>query len=520
MTTFHIQQFGCRATQADGAALERQLLDRGYTSIANPAQAAIVVLNTCTVTAAADAQARDAIRKLHVQNPDAKLIVTGCYAQRAPEELSTLPGVTHVVGNSHKPQIPDLLDIVGAGLAPSFPLHAVIQSTAKHDPELLSSTTAFIPTTALLPSSPAPFRTFADAPFPSHEGAQSIAPHPGKIVPSGAAPTPSQILTGDIFAHPEFLSAPIHGGESGHTRPILKIQDGCNLRCAYCIIPSVRGKSRSLTPAAVIREIHSLTSPASPYQAREIVLSGINLGSYGRDLTPRTSFLDLLCRILAETNLDRLRISSIEPQDVTQDLIDLVASTGRIAHHFHMPLQSASNQILNAMHRRYRIAHYAARLDRIHAQLPNAAIGADVIAGFPGETEQDHAATLSFIEQNPFTYLHVFSYSSRPGTKAATHPDQIHSTKIKRRARELRALSEAKSAAFRRAQIGRTLKVLTLHRDEHSLNEQTDVAYTPALSSNYVRVQVPGIFPSNKWVDVAVKSEEGNYVIGEAASAR
>jgi threonylcarbamoyladenosine tRNA methylthiotransferase MtaB len=510
MTTFFIQQFGCRATQADGAALERQLLDRGCTQAPDPATAAIVVLNTCTVTTAADAQARDAIRKIHAQNPHARLIVTGCYAQRAPEELASLPGVTWVVGNSHKPQIPNLITQIAPIVPASVPNHqTVITSEARN----------------LLFPPAAP-----DTPFHSIAGAQFIALHSGKISTPAPPPHAAQILTGDIFAHPEFLSAPIQGGESHHTRPILKIQDGCNNRCSFCIIPFVRGKSRSLPPDAVIREVRALTSPnasaspvgqpilAVPQPAREIVLSGINLGTYGRDFTPRVEFIDLIRLILDETSIERLRISSIEPQDVTQDLVDLFASTDRIAQHFHMPLQSASDCILAAMHRWYRSEHYARRVGLIHDRLPNAALGADVIAGFPGETESDHAATLNFIEQRPFTYLHVFSYSPRPGTKAATAPNQVPSHIIKRRARELRALGESKSAAFRRAQIHRTVRVLTLHRSEHSVTEKTGAAYTPALSSNFLRVQVPGIHPSSHWQDVVVTSEEGKHLIGEPAS--
>jgi threonylcarbamoyladenosine tRNA methylthiotransferase MtaB len=518
MSTFFIQQFGCRATQADGAALERQLLDRGCTLAPDPASASIVVLNTCTVTAAADAQARDAIRKIHAANPAARLIVTGCYAQRAPEELAALPGVSHVVGNSHKPQIPNLI----TQIAPAVPVcpteeGAVIPSEARN----------------LLFPPASPY-----VPFHSLVGAPHAAPALGKSPNlAEASRRHAQILTGDIFAHPEFLSAPLQGGESHHTRPILKIQDGCNNRCSFCVIPYVRGKSRSLPPDAVIREIQSLVGqpilavspsstsstsstscPSSTSTAREIVLSGINLGTYGRDLSPRVELLDLIRRILDETPIERLRLSSIEPQDVTQDLIDLFASTTRIAHHFHIPLQSASDPILAAMHRWYRSEHYARRVDLIHDRLPNAALGADVIAGFPGETESDHAATLAFIEQRPFTYLHVFSYSPRPGTKAASLPNQVPAHIIKCRARELRSLSESKSAAFRRSQIGRTLRVLTLHRDEHSLSMQTGAAYTPALSSNYLRVQIPGIFPSNEWLDVVLSSEEGNYVVGEPSS--
>jgi len=496
MTTFYIHQFGCRATQADGAALERQLLNRGCKVAPDPSVANLVVLNTCTVTAAADAQARDAIRKIHAQNPAARLIVTGCYAQRAPEELAALPGVTWVVGNSHKPQIPILVDSL-----------STIQP-----PETSNN---FVPTAALVPDS-------LDAPFHSFVGARHAVPALGRIPDYEEIPRPAQILTGNIFAHPEFLSAPIQGGESQHTRPILKIQDGCNNRCSFCVIPFVRGKSRSLPPDEVIREIQALTSPnasassvgqpilAVRSSAREMVLSGINLGTYGRDLSPRVEFIDLIRRILEETAVERLRISSIEPLDVTQDLIDLYASTDRIAQHFHMPLQSASDRILAAMHRWYRSEHYACRLDLIHDRLPNAAIGADVIAGFPGETESDHAATVSFIDCHPFTYLHVFSYSPRPGTKAANSPDQVPSHIIKLRARELRALADQKSANFRRTQICRTLRVLTLHRDEHSGSE-----HTPALSSNYLRVQVPGILASNLWQDVVITSREGNYLVGE-----
>jgi threonylcarbamoyladenosine tRNA methylthiotransferase MtaB len=324
-------------------------------------------------------------------------------------------------------------------------------------------------------------------------GPNSLNHHLAELPPS------ANILSGDIFAHPEFLSAPIQGGESGHTRPILKIQDGCNNRCSFCVIPFVRGKSRSLPPNEVIREIQSLAESGS----REIVLSGINLGTYGRDLSPRVEFIDLIRRILDETSLERLRISSIEPQDVTHDLIDLFASTGRIAQHFHMPLQSASDRILAAMHRWYRSEHYARRVDLIHDRLPHAAIGADVIAGFPGESESDHAATLAFIERYPFSYLHVFSYSSRPGTKAASLSNQVPPQIIKHRARELRSLSESKSASFRQSQLGRTLRVLTLHRTPHHDRE----GLTPALSTNYLNVSAPGEYEPNLWLDIQISRE-------------
>jgi threonylcarbamoyladenosine tRNA methylthiotransferase MtaB len=470
MPTFFIEQFGCRATQADGAALERQLLDRGCSSASTPAAADIIVINTCTVTASADAQARDAIRKLHAANPAVRVIVTGCYAQRAPEELAALPGVAWVVGNSHKPQIPELVD--------SLSTAAPVES-ANH----------FFPAAALHADSIAPFHSFV--------GAQHAAPQLAKI------------LTGNIFDRTEFLSAPVLGGEGNHTRPTLKIQDGCNSRCSYCVIPFVRGKSRSLPPDTVIQEIQRLSEAGY----REIVLSGINLGTYGRDLSPRVEFEDLLRRILGETAVERLRISSIEPLDVTQDLVDLFASTDRVAQHFHMPLQSGSDRILAAMHRWYRAEHYARRVELIHERLPHAAIGGDVITGFPGETEDDHAATLGFIERLPFAYLHVFSFSKRPGTKAAALSNEVPSATIKRRARELRALGEKKAAAFRHSQLGRTLRVLTLRSSDGADGSHEDT--TPALSSNYLKLCLSGIHPANSWLDVLISGETGTALVGE-----
>ena len=457
MPTFFIEQFGCRATQADGAALERQLLQRGCTASPEPGFADIVVVNTCTVTASADAQARDAIRKLHAANPKVRVIVTGCYAQRAPEELSRLPGVTWVVGNSHKPQIPELIEALSPQQKPSLSI-------------------GFLPLSAI---------TSASTPA-SHDTAE--------------------ILIGDIFEQKTLLTTPVFGGEGNHTRPTLKIQDGCNSRCSFCVIPFVRGRSRSLPPEDVIRELQRLSEAGY----HEIVLSGINLGTYGRDLSPRVEFEDLLRRILEKTSVERLRISSIEPMDVTRDLVELFASTERIAQHFHMPLQSGSDSILAAMHRWYRAEHYARRVELIRENLPDAAIGADVIAGIPGETEAEHAATTAFIEALPFTYLHVFSYSKRPGTAAASLPNQVPGATIKRRARELRSLGEQKSAAFRVCQIGRTLRILALRQDEGPAS-----CTTPALSSNYLKVRIASAWLANYWLDVRISSVKNDCLVGE-----
>src|SRR5258707_6425180 len=409
MATFYIEQFGCRATEADAAAIERQLLERGYAATSGADSADVIVVNTCTVTAAADLQARQAIHAIHSDNPAARIVVTGCYAQRAPEELAALGGVSWVVGNSHKPEIPRLIGEMTPIL--SQRLRA-----------------GFVPLATI--------------------GGESLSLEQG----------PAKILSGNILEQREVFFESIHGGDGGHTRPVLKIQDGCDSRCSYCIIPQVRGRSRSLAPDRVVEEIRKLAQNG----AREIVLSGINLGSYGRDLKPRVELGQLLRRIVDETAIERLRVSSIEPMDVTADLIALFSANERLARHCHMPLQSGSDRILAAMHRWYRAEHYARRAELVREWLPDAAIGADVIAGIPGETNEDHRATLALIEGLPLAYLHVFSFSARPGTPAADLKDYVPASEIARRARELRALGEQKKAAFRAAQAGRTPRVLRL----------------------------------------------------------
>jgi len=456
MATFSIENFGCRATEADAAALRHGLLAQGLTPTDDHARANVVVLNTCTVTAAADSQAREAVRKIHRANPAARIVVTGCYAQRAPEELAALEGVTWVVGNSHQSEIPG---IVGA-----------LQERAAHGG-------GFVPLARL-----------------AGGDAMSLARGPAKI------------LTGDIFAQTVQVSAPaLDLGD--RTRPILKIQDGCNHRCSYCVIPFVRGRSRSLPPDAVVEQVRAFVAAG----AKEIVLSGINLGAYGRDLAPRAELSAIVRRILHETQLERLRFSSIEPQDVTQDFVALVASSRRIAPHFHIPLQSGCDRILRAMRRWYRAAHYAERLKRIRNALPGAAIGADVIVGFPGETAEEFAATVEFIERLPFTYLHVFSFSERPGTEAAKLEQRVPVAVIRERARCLRALGERKAAMFRASQAGCTLRALTLARQGQD--------WTAALTGNYLKVRVAGRCPANEWREIRLASGGCETRGGCAASA-
>jgi threonylcarbamoyladenosine tRNA methylthiotransferase MtaB len=441
MASFFIENFGCRVTEADASALSRNLLRAGMTAVGDPALADVAVLNTCTVTHRADAEAREAIRKIHRLNPAARIVVTGCYAQRAPEEIAALDGVAWVIGNSHQTEIPGLVRAALAG-----------------------SESGFFPLEQLA------------------AGGMSLARGPAKI------------LTSDVFAQSSwpFASAGSTVAELDRTRPILKIQDGCQNRCSYCVIPFVRGRSHSLLPDDVIREVRSFVSAG----AKEIVLSGINLGSYGRDLSPRAALAAVIRRILEETPLEQLRLSSIEPQDITEEFVALVASSDRIAPHFHVPLQSGSDRILREMHRWYRTGHYAERVELIRRLLPQAAIGADVIVGFPGETREDFDATAEFISELPFTYLHVFSFSPRPGTPAARLSDPVEAVEIRERARALRALGERKTAAFRSSQLGQTLRALTLARSKDN--------WTEALTGNYLKVRIPGRHPANQWHEAIV----------------
>jgi len=473
VSTFHIQNFGCRATQADGAALERQLAERGLTRAASPALADLVILNSCTVTAAADQDARAAIRRVRRRNPKARIVVTGCYAQRAPEEVAALPGVNCVVGNSHKHELAEI------ALGNAF-------------------------------SSPASFISVEDLLL----GGSASADRPPVSV--------SDIFVSDIFAHTELLAAPVFDAPNQRTRPNLKVQDGCDNRCSFCVIPFVRGQSRSLHLERILEEVNTLVS--SGY--REVVISGINLGRWGRDLSgrPRRHFEDLVRAILDQTQLEKLRISSVEPMDWSDELISLAACSLRIAKHAHVPMQSGSDGVLRRMHRKYRPWHYREKIEKIHAAMPTAAIGADVMVGFPGETDAEFESTLRLVEDLPFTYLHVFTYSARPGTPAATMPGQVPAHVANERNRVLRELSEKKKSCFMRTFIGKTLGAITLGMNSQDAEAcdgtvfphqagRTGASFTSALTDNYLKLRVRGHHAPNRWLTAQIEGmEEGVFV--------
>ncbi|MBV8832703.1 MAG: tRNA (N(6)-L-threonylcarbamoyladenosine(37)-C(2))-methylthiotransferase MtaB [Acidobacteriaceae bacterium] len=418
MAKVFVQSFGCRASQADGAAIDAALAESGFESVTFARDADLVVLNTCTVTHSADVDARRIIRGVHREHPNASILVTGCYAQRAPEEIAAMEGVRWVVGNSHKASLASIVAEMWHARHEEY--HGQI------------------------------FRT-------AFEGAI------------------------------EFKATPVRDVREDRTRPNLKVQDGCSNRCSFCIIPAVRGRSRSAPLDEVVQQVNDLAS-----RYAELVLSGINLGRWGRDLPGRLRFVDLLRAVLDRSAVKRLRVSSVEPMDWSDELIEIVGSENRIAKHVHLPLQSGSDAVLKRMFRKYRTRHYAARLERVMESIPDAAIGADVMTGFPGETDVEFQETIRFIEQQPFTYLHVFTYSERPGTAAASLPGTVPVAVRRERTNVLRQLSTRKNEQFRRSLVGRRVPAVTL--EERGA----------ALTTNFVRVQMSRFRDPNELLDLDI----------------
>jgi threonylcarbamoyladenosine tRNA methylthiotransferase MtaB len=420
---YAIVTFGCRVNQADSLRIEEDLLRRGAAE-APASQADLVVVNTCSVTATADQGARQTIRRIARDNPSARIVVTGCYATRQPDDVARLPNVLRVVNNSDKERLPALIDwrSIEGGLAGES--------------------------------------TTADR-FASGDG------------PCGAEISP---------------------GLAGRTAFTLRVQTGCEERCAYCIIPSTRGAGRSLAPDDVVREVERVAAAGF----REIALTGVHLGSYGRDLVPGTSLIELL-RALDSCAADVVfRISSLEPMDCTPDIVALIAASGgRFAPHFHLPLQHASNRVLRLMRRPYTLEHYRRLVGGIVERLPHAAIGSDMIAGFPGETEEDFAWNERYLPGAPLSHLHVFPYSERPGTEAASMAGKVAGPEIRARGARLREIGAALSRRFRASQAGTVRPALTL--------EDGSVAVT----DNYLKVRIPPGRARNERVTVRIEQSAG-----------
>lgn len=459
MPSFRLLTFGCKVNQCDSVGLFQDLTARGWKSAPPGVAPDLILVNTCTVTARADQQARQAVRRLAREYPGAAILVTGCYAQRAPEEVAALPGVRAVVGNREKAALAELINSVNPDSI------SVIVS------ELLGPGANIIPWRGEGKGGGEPsLRILVDSP------SQEFHPWPTSPFP-------------------------------GHTRPRLKIQDGCNHGCAYCIVPQVRGPSRSLARAEVMAALDKLAALGT----REVVLTGVDLGQYGRDLEPPGDLAGLLRRLKSRPWPFRVRLSSLEPHEVTPELLEECAAWENFCPHFHLPLQSGAAAVLRAMGRPYPPQDFRDLVREIHRRLPDAGLGLDVLVGFPGETVDDFEATWSLVEALPVTYLHVFPFSPRPGTPAAQLV-RLLGQEVRRRAQIMRELGRRKKRAFLESQVGQVREVLVEGKDP-------EAGWLKGLSDNFLRVRLPGAAEwRNRLIQVRMAKVQGEIIVGEAAA--
>lgn len=413
---FSIVTFGCRVNQADSLALEEDLRRRGAEP-SNAESADLVIVNTCSVTSSADQGTRQTIRRIARVNPSARIVATGCYATRRPDDVGALPGVIRVITNDDKAHLLDHLELTSV-------------------------------------------ERFGDGDGP--------------------------------------CGSPLEPGLAGRTAFTLRVQTGCDQACTYCIIPTTRGHGRSMPVEGVVRAARRVAESGF----KEITLTGVHLGSYGRDLEPPSSLFELLCE-LQRADLDvTFRISSLEPMDCTPDIVGLVAlSGGHFAPHFHLPLQHASDRLLTAMRRPYTLTDYRRLVDTIAERLPYASIGTDLIVGFPGETDDDFSANLDYLPASPLSHLHVFPYSDRPGTAASRMDGKVDGAVIRERGAKLRAAGAGLTARFEARHVGSVRRALTLEDG------------TLAVTDNYLKVRIPAGHRRNMRVLVRLTEPHAGVVV-------
>ncbi len=392
---------GCKLNFSETSTIGSQFVQKGFEVVDFKGDADVYVINTCTVTENADRECRQIVRRALRANPDAYIIVTGCYAQLRSNDISKIEGVDAVLGSNEK------------------------------------------------------FNIF------------SIIPEFSKDVPSCIQVTPTEKLDEFNFAY--------SSDALGRTRAFFKIQDGCDYLCTYCTIPQARGKSRSTTPNKVVDEFKALVNRGY----KEIILTGVNVGDYGKHIGE--NLYGLLLKMLEVEGDYRIRISSIEPNLLTDEIISLTKSNPKMAKHFHIPLQSGSSKMLKLMKRRYDADDYKKLITKLLKQIPDVGIGVDVIVGFPGETEEDFLITYNFIKELPISYLHVFTYSERPNTPAIEMENPVPIPERKRRTNMLRILSEKKRNVFYNKMIDKNVTVL------FEEGKESDVML--GWTSNYVRAK-------------------------------
>lgn len=431
MKHYTITTLGCKVNQCESSAVGGILEASGYRTGTADDHSDLIIINTCTVTGKAAMQSRQAIRQAVRKNPNAKIVVTGCYAQTAPEEIKAIEGVEYIVGHTDKMAIARVIEQIKPDARGPAIVHKDILKTHCFDP---------------MPS---------------------VAPE-------------------------------------SRTRAYLKVQDGCNAFCTYCIVPHARGRSRSMPMDDAMDHLHNL----SEAQYKEVVLTGIHLGAYGKDLTPKRSLNELLLLMAQRNGAPRLRLSSIEPTEIEMDLIQSAADPDNpVCPHFHIPLQSGDNAILKRMGRPYTREQFSATIDKIRSTLPRAAIGIDALVGFPGENDGAFDQTFSLVESLDITYLHVFPFSPRKGTPAAEFQDKVPNAIVKERCRRMRQLGEKKKADFYHSQKGSKVTVLI-----ESIDNETGDAR--GMSENYIPVVLSNAdTKENAMVRACIQSVDENLTV-------
>ena len=419
---------GCKLNYSETSTIGSQFQEKGFEIIDYDSKADVYVINTCTVTENAEKDCRQIVRRALKNNPEAYIIVTGCYAQLRPNEIAEIDGVDLVVGSNEK-----------------FDLFSFIESFEKNKLSCIH-----VSPTEELDSFNLSYSTDSDS----------------------------------------------------RTRAFLKIQDGCDYKCSFCTIPLARGKSRSAKPELILDQFKKLLD--SGY--KEIILTGVNVGDYGK--SAQSNFYSLLNSIVQINGEFRVRISSIEPNLLTDEIIDLAAGDSRLCNHFHIPLQSGSDKILKLMQRRYKVSDYENLIYKVNEKINYAGIGVDVIVGSPGETEADFLDTYNFLNKLPISYLHVFTYSERPNTKALEIEGKVDVVERKRRNNMLRILSEKKRNYFYNSLINKELDVLFEHENHDG--------WMRGFTSNYVRVKHP-YNPDliNSFTKIKIKGIDDNICTAE-----
>jgi len=427
MPNYKTITLGCKVNQSESDEIADHLEASGWIRTREDEPADLCILNTCAVTAKASQQSRQAVRRAIRFNPNARIVVTGCYAQVEPNAFRKIPGVHEIVNHSDKLKIPD---------------------------RLLSG------------------------------------------IKGGAAPD----QTSETTLYPFLQTKP-----DNRSRPFLKIQDGCDAFCTYCIVPYARGRSRSMAMETVMKNINRLKRAG--YQ--EVVLSGIHLGCYGMDFRPgRARLIDLLKRIDVSRSIDRVRLSSIEPLELSEDIMRLIAASEHICHHFHIPLQSGDDQILERMHRPYTGRKFRDLVSKIHELMPDAAIGVDTLIGFPGETETAFQNTYALINDLPVSYLHVFPFSPRKGTPAARYPEQVPKSIIKSRCRQMHRLGMKKKTLFFKKFLGKTMHIIVENKRDPASG------HLKGVTSNYIPVIAAGPEElKNRMVKVILDRLNGHHSV-------